>query len=83
MRGLGLVLALIRAYQLVIRPVLGPRCRFLPTCSDYAQEALQVHGLWRGGRLTVGRLCRCRPGGGSGYDPVAPLNCHLDNLDRT
>ncbi|MFZ9139866.1 MAG: membrane protein insertion efficiency factor YidD [Burkholderiaceae bacterium] len=62
---------LIRAYQLTIRVVLGPRCRFLPTCSDYAHEALESYGLWHGGRMTVSRLCRCRPGGGSGYDPVS------------
>jgi putative membrane protein insertion efficiency factor len=66
------VLVLIRAYQLIIRPVIGPRCRFFPSCSDYAQEAIQAHGLWHGGRMTVLRLCRCRPGGGSGYDPVVP-----------
>lgn len=77
---------LIRLYQLLIRPVIGPRCRFFPTCSDYAQEAITVHGLWSGGRMTVSRLCRCRPGGGSGYDPVAPsaeqtapsFNCQSD-----
>lgn len=64
---------LIRIYQLTIRVVLGPRCRFLPTCSDYAHEAFERHGLWHGGRMTVSRLCRCRPGGGSGYDPVSPV----------
>lgn len=72
------VLVLIRAYQLLIRPVLGPRCRFVPSCSEYAQEAFETHGLWRGGRLTLSRLCRCRPGGGSGYDPVAPPQCQSD-----
>ncbi|MFZ9070641.1 MAG: membrane protein insertion efficiency factor YidD [Burkholderiaceae bacterium] len=61
----------IRGYQLSLRIVLGPRCRFLPTCSDYAHEAIELHGLWKGGRMTIHRLCRCRPGGGSGYDPVS------------
>ncbi|MGA1083321.1 MAG: membrane protein insertion efficiency factor YidD, partial [Burkholderiaceae bacterium] len=42
-----------------------------PTCSDYAHEAIELHGLWKGGRMTIHRLCRCRPGGGSGYDPVS------------
>lgn len=68
--GLAGLRGLVRAYQLSFRIVLGPRCRYLPTCSDYALEALEVHGLWTGGRMTVSRLCRCRPGGGSGYDPV-------------
>ena len=63
---------LIRGYPLSIRIVLGPRCRFLPTCSDYAHEAIGRYGLLKGGRMTIGRLCRCRPGGGSGYDPVSP-----------
>jgi putative membrane protein insertion efficiency factor len=49
---------------------LGPKCRFTPTCSHYASEALQKHGLIKGGWLTVKRVSRCRPGGGSGYDPV-------------
>ncbi|MGA1178044.1 MAG: membrane protein insertion efficiency factor YidD, partial [Burkholderiaceae bacterium] len=49
---------MIRGYQLSIRIVLGPRCRFLPTCSDYAHEAIELHGLWNGGRMTIHRLCR-------------------------
>ncbi|MEX2482773.1 MAG: membrane protein insertion efficiency factor YidD [Gammaproteobacteria bacterium] len=61
---------LIRAYRLLISPLLGPRCRFLPTCSAYALEALTRHGLWRGGRLAVRRILRCHPWGGSGHDPV-------------
>ena len=63
---------LIRAYQIVLSPVLGPRCRFLPTCSDYAREALAVHGLPRGGWLALRRLARCHPFGGCGHDPVPP-----------
>jgi len=50
--------------------VLGPSCRFLPTCSDYAREALERHGPVRGGWLAVRRVARCHPWGGSGYDPV-------------
>ena len=58
-----------RAYKLTLSPWIGRQCRFLPTCSDYAAEALIVHGPWRGGALAAGRVCRCHPFGGSGYDP--------------
>jgi uncharacterized protein len=57
-------------YRLVIAPVIGPRCRFLPPCSAYALEALAVHGPIAGLRLTLVRVCRCPPWGGDGYDPV-------------
>ena len=60
----------LRAYKLTLSPLIGRQCRYLPTCSDYAAEALIAHGPVRGGRLAVGRLCRCAPWGGSGYDPV-------------
>src|SRR5690606_4612404 len=60
---------LIWGYKLLIRPVIGPRCRYLPTCSDYALEALATHGLCRGAWLALRRLLRCHPWGGSGYDP--------------
>jgi putative membrane protein insertion efficiency factor len=59
-----------RAYKLTLSPLIGRQCRYLPTCSDYAEEALIVHGPWRGGMLTAKRLCKCHPWGGSGYDPV-------------
>lgn len=61
---------LIWLYQISLRVVIGPRCRYFPSCSEYASEALEQHGLFHGSRLAVGRLCRCRPGGGSGLDPV-------------
>jgi putative membrane protein insertion efficiency factor len=61
-----------RAYKLTLSPWIGRQCRFLPTCSDYAAEALILHGPVRGGYLSVRRLCRCHPWGGSGYDPVPP-----------
>ncbi|GGY08909.1 membrane protein insertion efficiency factor YidD [Paludibacterium paludis] len=61
---------LIRFYQLAISPWLAPRCRFAPSCSHYAVEAVRRHGAWRGGRLAMKRILRCHPWGGSGYDPV-------------
>jgi putative membrane protein insertion efficiency factor len=64
-----------KAYRLTLSPLLGPSCRYAPTCSAYASEALIRHGLVRGGMLTVRRLCRCHPFGGSGYDPVPPRKC--------
>jgi putative membrane protein insertion efficiency factor len=63
-------LFLIRAYQRTISPGLGNVCRFEPTCSHYAYEAFERHGLIRGALLTVKRLSSCRPYGRSGYDPV-------------
>lgn len=60
----------VRFYQLSISPMLPPSCRFTPTCSSYAIEALRKHGPIKGLWLTVKRLSRCHPWGGSGYDPV-------------
>ncbi|MBI1453385.1 MULTISPECIES: membrane protein insertion efficiency factor YidD [Acinetobacter] len=60
----------IRFYQIVISPLLGPRCRYIPTCSQYSLEAIHRHGAVRGVWLSVHRICRCHPWGGSGYDPV-------------
>lgn len=61
---------LIRGYQLTLSPLLGPRCRFLPSCSDYAMEAIQLHGAARGGYLATRRLLRCHPLNAGGLDPV-------------
>lgn len=63
---------LIRAYQLLIAPVLGANCRYWPSCSRYAAEAVHVHGAARGSWLALKRLARCHPWGGSGVDPVPP-----------
>jgi putative membrane protein insertion efficiency factor len=65
-----LLLAVIRAYQLAVSPLLGPACRYAPTCSHYATEAIERHGAWRGGVLAVRRLLRCHPFHRGGYDPV-------------
>lgn len=61
---------LVRFYQVAISPLKPPTCRFNPTCSTYALEALKKYGLLKGGRLVLRRIMRCHPWGGSGYDPV-------------
>ncbi|WP_462322615.1 membrane protein insertion efficiency factor YidD [Halochromatium sp.] len=68
----GLLVLLMRGYQLFISPMLGPHCRFHPTCSQYAIEALRTHGALRGSWLTLLRLGRCHPLHPGGYDPVTP-----------
>jgi putative membrane protein insertion efficiency factor len=74
---------LVRAYQLTISPMMGPRCRFYPSCSNYALEALQVHGAARGSLLTVKRLCRCHPWHAGGHDPVPPKGDAPDDSSTT
>ena len=64
------LILLVRFYQVCISPLKPPSCRFTPTCSQYAIEALRKHGPIKGLYLTVRRLLRCHPWGGSGYDPV-------------
>lgn len=71
MTPLAHVVALpVRAYRLLASPWVGHGCRFQPTCSVYALEALDRHGAFKGGALTLRRICRCHPWGGHGYDPV-------------
>ena len=65
-----LLIAVVRAYQMLLAPHIGPCCRFEPSCSHYCIDALHTHGARRGGWLAVRRLLRCRPFGPSGYDPV-------------
>ena len=69
-----LLIAVVRAYQVILAPHIGLCCRFEPSCSHYSIGALRTHGAWRGGWLAVRRLLRCRPFGPSGYDPVPTLN---------
>jgi putative membrane protein insertion efficiency factor len=72
--GLGLaariVLSLIRGYQLLLSPMFAGSCRYVPSCSSYAAEAVQRYGAARGAALAARRLARCHPFGGHGYDPV-------------
>jgi len=63
-------IVLIKIYQLFISPLTPATCRYTPTCSSYAKEALETHGLLKGGWLAVKRIFSCHPWGGSGYDPV-------------
>ena len=62
--------AAIRGYQYAIRPMLGANCRFFPSCSDYAREAIERHGAAKGSWLAARRICRCHPYHPGGYDPV-------------
>ena len=65
-----LLLTLINGYRRWLSPLLGPRCRFIPSCSAYGIEAIERHGPWRGGWLTLRRLLRCHPLTPCGCDPV-------------
>ncbi|WP_422028120.1 membrane protein insertion efficiency factor YidD [Pyruvatibacter mobilis] len=75
-----LALGLIWVYRNAISPLLGPRCRHVPTCSDYAQEAITRFGVWRGGWLAVSRILRCHPWGTQGLDPVPEEVPHASAL---
>jgi putative membrane protein insertion efficiency factor len=63
----------IRTYQLTLSSLIGRQCRYLPSCSEYTDDAIQAHGLWMGGWMGLARICRCNPWGGSGYDPAPNL----------
>ena len=66
----------IRGYQLIISPIIGQRCRFQPTCSSYALEAVEEHGVIKGTYLGMKRVLRCHPWGSGGYDPVPSTSGH-------
>jgi putative membrane protein insertion efficiency factor len=63
-------IGLIKIYQWVLSPLFGPKCRFTPSCSNYALQALKKYGVFKGTWLAVKRIARCHPWGGHGYDPV-------------
>ena len=67
----AVALSLIRLYQLALSPMRAPSCRFIPSCSEYAYQAIQKHGLVRGGWKAAKRLARCHPFNPGGYDPVS------------
>jgi putative membrane protein insertion efficiency factor len=64
------IIGLIRLYQLMIAPLFGPHCRYLPTCSAFAAAAVAKHGALKGGRMAICRMARCHPFHSGGYDPV-------------
>ncbi|NVE23138.1 membrane protein insertion efficiency factor YidD [Burkholderia glumae] len=68
------LIALLRFYKAAVSPLLGSRCRFYPSCSEYAREAIQYHGAARGTYLAARRLCRCHPFSAGGVDLVPPPN---------
>ncbi|MGN6024527.1 membrane protein insertion efficiency factor YidD [Alcaligenes faecalis] len=70
----SVLVLLVRGYQLFISPLLGPRCRFYPTCSQYAIQALRTHGLFKGTWLAARRIVRCHPWHPGGHDPVPALS---------
>lgn len=70
MTARSVVLTVLRGYKRYVSPILPPACRFVPTCSEYAAEAIEKHGVLRGGTLAVRRLVRCGPWHPGGFDPV-------------
>lgn len=73
-----IALGLIKAYKVVISPYMPGQCRFSPTCSDYAAEAITAYGVFRGSAMTARRVVRCRPGAEGGYDPAVPERDTMD-----
>lgn len=69
----ALAQAPVHAYRWLLKPLMGHECRHLPTCSEYALEAIETNGAWRGSWLAAGRVCRCHPWGTSGFDPVPDI----------
>lgn len=65
-----IVIFIVRAYRLILSPYLPPSCRYRPTCSQYAEEALSKYGLFKGGMFALKRISQCHPWGGHGYDPL-------------
>jgi len=78
------LIALIRVYQYTISPLLGARCKYYPSCSNYAIDALREHGAIRGTGLAAWRLLRCNPFSNGGYDPVPPRHkgCEHDHASE-
>ena len=78
------VLGLLKAYQWALSPLLPPACRYVPTCSEYAREAVEEYGALRGGLKAAARVLRCHPFARGGFDPAVPVKQKLNsNLQRT
>ena len=75
------LLLLVQIYRHTVSPLLGANCRYQPTCSEYAIEALRLHGAFRGTALAARRIARCHPWGKSGYDPVPPTGADKDDAE--
>lgn len=73
----GLLSASFRAYKRFVSPIMPPACRFHPTCSEYAAEAVEIHGALKGSTLALGRLMRCHPWNAGGFDPVPPTTASV------
>jgi putative membrane protein insertion efficiency factor len=73
-----ILIKLVRFYQIFISPLIGPRCRFYPTCSSYTIEAITLHGPIKGSWLAIKRISKCHPGNPGGVDPVPPHQCDCD-----
>ncbi|GAC1439279.1 MAG: hypothetical protein NVSMB55_00240 [Mycobacteriales bacterium] len=78
----ALLVLLIRGYRRAVSPLLGPRCRFAPTCSAYAHDALVRHGARRGGWLALRRIARCHPFNPGGHDPVPPARSSSTTMEQ-
>ena len=76
-------MGIVRLYQLILSPILGPRCRFQPTCSSYALDAIKLHGGLKGGWLAIKRISKCHPWGGHGFDPVPGMTIKAAEEDKT
>jgi len=74
-----LLKALITVYRYTLSPLLGKNCRYLPTCSEYATEAIDRFGAFKGGLMAIRRIVRCHPWGGHGFDPVPEKDNDIDN----
>jgi uncharacterized protein len=75
------VLKVLQGYKKVVSPMFMPACRYVPTCSEYAMDAVELHGVFRGALVAVGRLLRCHPFSKGGYDPVVARPCCIRGAD--
>jgi hypothetical protein len=76
-------LLLIKGYQYFLSPFIGTQCRFHPSCSNYAYQAIETHGLFKGLVLTIMRVLRCNPWAKGGLDPVPPCHCSTENITHS